>query len=93
MASYEMDDLIDSIYNPNGNQNSLPDVILENLEIELLKALANGKNLQEINSIIKIYSKTETFNSISMRLLEKLEAFTLAHAVLKVIKMGILNFK
>lgn len=88
-----MDDLIDSIYNPNGNQNSLPDVILENLEIELLKALANGKNLKEINNIIKIYSRTETFNSISMELLEKLEAFTLAHAVLKVIKMGILSFK
>lgn len=92
MVDFEIDDLIDSIYNANGNQNSLPNVILDNLEIGFLKELADGKSLGEINSIIKNFSETETFNTVSMRLLEKLEAFTLPHAILKVIKMKLIEF-
>ena len=92
MVDYDIDDLIDSIYNHTGNKGSLPNVILDNLEVKFLKGLADGKSLEEINSIIKNFSETETFNTVSMRLLEKLEAFTLPHAILKVIKMKLIEF-
>lgn len=92
MIDYEIEDLIDSVYNPRGNTDSLPNVTLENIEVEFLKGLAKGKNLKEINNIIASHSKAETFHSISMKILEKLEAFTIPHAVLKVLKMNIINF-
>ena len=86
MTDYKIENLIDSIYNPNGNQDSKPHVALDKLEIEFLKGLASGKNLKEITKIIKNSSKTKTFNSISMNILKKLEAFTILHAIKKVIE-------
>ena len=86
MTDYKIENLIDSIYNPNGNQDSKPNVTLDKLEVEFLKGLASGKNLKEITKIIKNSSKTETFNSISMNILKKLEAFTILHAIKKVIE-------
>ena len=87
MIDCEVENAIEKIYNPNGNTYSLPNVLLNDTELELLKCLANGKNLNHINKSIKIYSKKDNIFTVSKTLLENLEAFTLPHAAFKAIKM------
>ena len=89
MIDFELENIIEKIYNPKGNTCSLPNVLLNCAELELLKCLANGKNLSHINKSIKIYSKNDNIFTVSKTLLESLEAFTLPHAAFKAIKLNL----
>jgi len=68
---------------------------LSNLEFETLIAIANGKTKEEIEIGIKNhnmkYYYTDSYTALTKRILKKLEARTLAHAIYKAMKNNIIN--
>lgn len=73
-------------------RHSLPKVELTELEHDVLIAMAQGCKMKEINSSIKKIDKNLSFYIIAKGLLEKFEAFTLAHMACKAVKLGHIKY-
>ena len=82
--------IIKNIKQKEGKRFSLPKVQLSEIEIEVLKGLAQGRSIKEITVGLKLFNKNYSFFSVAKIILEKLEAFTLPHAIYKAIKMDII---
>jgi len=69
---------------------------LSELELLILSAVAHGWTKYDLEPAIKTYAAEhnhkDSYNSISARLMNKFQAYTLAHAVYKAIKAGILDY-
>ena len=57
---------------------------------DVLQGLSQGRSIKEITASLKLYNKYYTFYSVSKVILNKLEAFTLPHAISKAIKMKLI---
>lgn len=69
---------------------SLPDINLTDTEIEVLKAIVQGRNRNEMDAALHA-NNLSSYNSYVYKLMDKFEAFTLAHVVYKAMKMGIID--
>ncbi len=83
--------VIKNIRQTEGKRYSLPNVKLSDIEIEVLKGLAQGRSIKEITFGLKLFNKHYTFYSVSKIILEKLEAFTLPHAIYKALQMKLFD--
>lgn len=90
MADIISETIINKIRHEEGKRHSFPNVKLSEMEIDVLDGLANGRSVEEITTGLKLYNRYYTFYSVSKVILNKLEAFTLPHAISKAIKMGLI---
>ena len=62
---------------------------LTELEYNVLLGLVEGRSIHEIRVGIKLSNPKDSYNTVVKRLQRKLNAFTLAHAVYKAVKLGL----
>ena len=84
-------DVIKNMKKEENSRFNLPKVKLSEFEKDILIAIAEGRSTKEINSAIKFYDKNISFHNIICRILNKLEAFTIPHAVTKAILLNKIN--
>lgn len=82
--------IIKNIRQEEGKRHSFPNVELSEIELDVLNGIAQGRSVKEITASLKLRNKYYTFYSVSNIILNKLEAFTLPHAVSKAIRMGLI---
>ena len=82
--------IIKEIRQEEGKRYSLPNVEMSEMELDVLQGLSQGRSIKEITASLKLYNKYYTFYSVSKVILNKLEAFTLPHAISKAIKMKLI---
>lgn len=90
MLDIVSESIINEIRHEEGKRNSLPNVKLSEMELDVLSGLSEGRSVKEITAGLKLYNKYYTFYSVTNIILNKLEAFTLPHVISKAIKMGLI---
>lgn len=68
---------------------NMPVPDLTELELGVLQGIIEGRNSDEIKIAIKQNDPKDSYHSVVHRLRRKLDAFTLAHAVYKAVKLGL----
>jgi len=72
-------------------RRNMPDPQLTELELGVLKGISEGRNLDEIQSAIKLNNPNDSYHRVVHRLMKKLDSFTLAHAVYKAVKLDLVK--
>jgi len=80
---------IDAVGKHEQKRRSMPDPKLTEFELGVLKGIIEGRNSDEIQVAIKLINPNDSYTGVVHRLRRKFDAFTLAHAVYKAAKLGI----
>ena len=84
-------DVIEKINKTERRRHSLPDVELSELEFDTLIAIAQGRVVAEIDAAIKRIDVYQSYNSVSRRIIYKLQANNMPHALCKAIAMKLIK--
>lgn len=91
MSKDYIDNAMKKIQDNENKRHSLPNVQLTEVELEILKGIAQGRNSNELNKAIQHNKINTCYNSVIHVLLKKFEAYTIAHVIYKAMKMKILD--
>lgn len=75
---------------PEMKRRYLPNVELDDIELEFLKALVEGRNQREIKAALNFLGEKRSYYQILATILKKFHALNLPHAIYKACKLGVI---
>ena len=75
---------------PEIKRRYLPKVKLNDIELEFLKALVDGRNQREINAALNFLGEKRSYYQIMATILKKFHAINLPNAIYKACKLGLI---